>query len=268
MMKISKNEVIDPTYKGNLARFINHSCDPNCITQKWNVLGETCIGIFAIRDIEENQELTFDYQFDSYKTPLTKCLCGSKNCKGYLGYIPTQFTIDEWEERLEHLPCKLCGGNQDDDDDKLLLCDLCNQGFHTFCLVPPLDHIPKDAWFCDECKEEMANQDQREQEKKKLDLLKDKKTKTLKTQKRLAVVESDSEENDLVDKFSQEYEDVYKFQKNLEKEAIDELYEMKDEDAEQLKSIKLKKKKIDSATKKKQKQLLLEQEEQQLLLQQ
>ena len=39
LMKTSKGEVIDPTYKGNLARFINHSCEPNCITQKWNVLG-------------------------------------------------------------------------------------------------------------------------------------------------------------------------------------------------------------------------------------
>jgi SET domain-containing protein len=53
-MKTSKGEVIDPTYKGNLARFINHSCEPNCITQKWNVLGEICIGIFALRDIEED----------------------------------------------------------------------------------------------------------------------------------------------------------------------------------------------------------------------
>lgn len=53
--------MIDPTSKGNLARFINHSCEPNCITEKWNVLGEVCIGIFAIRDINEDEELTFDY---------------------------------------------------------------------------------------------------------------------------------------------------------------------------------------------------------------
>jgi SET domain-containing protein len=52
MMKLGSNEVIDPTYKGNMARFINHSCDPNCETQKWNVLGEISVGIFATRDIE------------------------------------------------------------------------------------------------------------------------------------------------------------------------------------------------------------------------
>ena len=54
-MKTSNNEVIDPTYKGNMARFISHSCDPNCITEKWNVLGETCVGVFALRDIEKDK---------------------------------------------------------------------------------------------------------------------------------------------------------------------------------------------------------------------
>jgi len=37
--------------QGNIARFINHSCDPNCETQKWWVRGETSIGIFAKKDI-------------------------------------------------------------------------------------------------------------------------------------------------------------------------------------------------------------------------
>jgi len=82
-MRISSKEVIDPTIKGNMARFINHSCSPNCITEKWHVLGETCVGIFSIRDIYEDEELNFDYKFDAYKTPLTRCLCGSQNCKGY-----------------------------------------------------------------------------------------------------------------------------------------------------------------------------------------
>ena len=65
MMKITQNEVIDPTFRGNQARFINHSCDPNCITQKWNVLGETVVGVFAIKDIREGMELSFDYQGES-----------------------------------------------------------------------------------------------------------------------------------------------------------------------------------------------------------
>ena len=60
-MRTTNNEVIDPTFVGNIARFINHSCDPSCETQKWNVLGEVCVGIFALRDIPENEELSFDY---------------------------------------------------------------------------------------------------------------------------------------------------------------------------------------------------------------
>jgi len=47
LMSLTSKEVIDPTEKGNMARFINHSCDPNCRTEKWNVLGEICVGIFA-----------------------------------------------------------------------------------------------------------------------------------------------------------------------------------------------------------------------------
>lgn len=50
-MKLSAKEIIDPTLKGNMAWFINHSCDPNCWTEKWNVLGEVGIGIFAHKDI-------------------------------------------------------------------------------------------------------------------------------------------------------------------------------------------------------------------------
>lgn len=36
-MDLSKAEVIDATVKGGTARFINHSCEPNCETQKWQV---------------------------------------------------------------------------------------------------------------------------------------------------------------------------------------------------------------------------------------
>lgn len=43
----NRHEVIDPTKHGNMARFINHSCDPNCETRKWHVRGELCIGIFT-----------------------------------------------------------------------------------------------------------------------------------------------------------------------------------------------------------------------------
>jgi SET domain-containing protein len=43
--------IIDAGPKGNLSRFINHSCDPNLITQKWTVNGDVRVGLFAVKNI-------------------------------------------------------------------------------------------------------------------------------------------------------------------------------------------------------------------------
>lgn len=43
--------VIDAGPKGNLSRFMNHSCAPNCETQKWTANGDVRVGLFAIYDI-------------------------------------------------------------------------------------------------------------------------------------------------------------------------------------------------------------------------
>ena len=70
--------------RGNVARFINHSCDPNCYVQKWHVCGEMRIGIFARRDIpagEENYELT-----SSFITPVDIELIGVGAHMHYLGH--------------------------------------------------------------------------------------------------------------------------------------------------------------------------------------
>lgn len=156
LMKIHKTFVIDPTYKGSMARFINHSCDPNCETQKWNVLGEICVGIFAIKDIQEGEELSFDYRFDCYRTPLTRCYCGAKSCKGYLGVMPATMSPEKWEKKLDDMPCMICKKVEDSDDNQMLLCDECNRGYHALCLNPPLTEIPKEEWFCPECIDKMC----------------------------------------------------------------------------------------------------------------
>lgn len=51
-LTLTKDLVIDAERKGNMARFMNHSCDPNCESEKWTVNGNTRVGIFAKRDIE------------------------------------------------------------------------------------------------------------------------------------------------------------------------------------------------------------------------
>lgn len=65
-MALSSDCVIDATKRGNISRFINHSCDPNAETQKWTVNGELRIGFFSSKPIMPDEEITFDYQFQRY----------------------------------------------------------------------------------------------------------------------------------------------------------------------------------------------------------
>ena len=120
----NRHEVIDPTKNGNMARFINHSCDPNCETRKWHVKGELCIGIFAKKDINEDEELTFNYDFDLNKTRYQKCLCGAKNCVGYLG-IST-------EENKKNLNCHLCKETLRHNE-SFIECKICKKFYHKKC---------------------------------------------------------------------------------------------------------------------------------------
>ncbi|KAH9501726.1 Histone-lysine N-methyltransferase setd2 [Dermatophagoides farinae] len=84
-MALKSDEIIDATYKGNMTRFINHSCEPNSITQKWTVNGELRIGFFTIKPVAAGEEITFDYQFQRYGKKAQKCYCESKCCRGYIG---------------------------------------------------------------------------------------------------------------------------------------------------------------------------------------
>ncbi|XP_058915070.1 lysine-specific demethylase 5B isoform X1 [Kogia breviceps] len=45
--------------------------------------------------------------------------------------------------------CLLCGSGND--EDRLLLCDGCDDSYHTFCLIPPLHDVPKGDWRCPKC---------------------------------------------------------------------------------------------------------------------
>ncbi|KAI8817610.1 uncharacterized protein EV422DRAFT_220609 [Fimicolochytrium jonesii] len=56
------------------------------------------------------------------------------------------------QSQVDDAICKVC--NRDEDEDKLLLCDGCDQGVHLYCLDPPLDEVPEDDYFCSErCRE-------------------------------------------------------------------------------------------------------------------
>lgn len=58
--------VIDGHRMGGDGRFVNHSCQPNCEMQKWSVNGQYRMALFALRDIEAGEELTYDYNFSLF----------------------------------------------------------------------------------------------------------------------------------------------------------------------------------------------------------
>ncbi|GBP20595.1 Histone-lysine N-methyltransferase SETD2 [Eumeta japonica] len=97
-MSLKGDTVIDATMKGNISRFINHSCDPNAETQKWTVNGELRIGFFSKRDIKASEEITFDYQFQRFGKIAQRCYCGANNCRGWIGAEPDSDEEDEEEE--------------------------------------------------------------------------------------------------------------------------------------------------------------------------
>jgi uncharacterized protein len=83
---VDNKTVIDATRTGNSARWINHSCRPNCES----IDDDKRIYIEARRDIRKGEELSYDYNLvlDERHTPAVKrenpCLCGAKRCRGTL----------------------------------------------------------------------------------------------------------------------------------------------------------------------------------------
>ncbi|KAG6073715.1 hypothetical protein E4U15_006327 [Claviceps sp. LM218 group G6] len=88
LMSFDQNMIIDAT-TGSIARFVNHSCKPNCRMIKWIVSGQPRMALFAgDRPIMTGDELTYDYNFDPFSKNVQTCLCGEANCRGVLGPKP------------------------------------------------------------------------------------------------------------------------------------------------------------------------------------
>ena len=83
---VDEDRVIDANYGGNSARWINHSCNPNCYADE----RDGRIFITALRNIQAGEELNYDYGLiieERYTKKLKAeypCWCGSKNCRGTL----------------------------------------------------------------------------------------------------------------------------------------------------------------------------------------
>ena len=92
LFTLNEDFVIDANIKGNEARWINHSCDPNCDSEHVDAENgdnsKDRIEIKAIRDIQAGEELSYNYgiRLVERHTPKLKklwaCLCGSPKCTG------------------------------------------------------------------------------------------------------------------------------------------------------------------------------------------
>jgi hypothetical protein len=86
LFTVDDRNVIDGGVHGNAARFINHSCEPNCEA----VTRGKRIWIFALRDVQPGEELTYDYNLTGEDGSLESqaaeypCSCGSSKCRGTL----------------------------------------------------------------------------------------------------------------------------------------------------------------------------------------
>lgn len=87
LFAVDDRVVIDGGRNGNDARFINHSCDPNCEV----VISRQRVFIHALRDICTGEELLYDYWYmtdESYTLSdlrrIYPCRCGSESCRGTL----------------------------------------------------------------------------------------------------------------------------------------------------------------------------------------
>jgi uncharacterized protein len=87
VMNLNETMAIDGERNGNDARFINHSCEPNCVVY---FLNETPF-IYANQLIQKDEELSFDYQMSiaqnteqlttKQKVEMLPCVCGKANCR-------------------------------------------------------------------------------------------------------------------------------------------------------------------------------------------
>ncbi|XP_011260373.1 histone-lysine N-methyltransferase NSD2 [Camponotus floridanus] len=156
-LTIDNNRTIDAEPKGNLSRFMNHSCAPNCETQKWTVNGDTRIGLFALCDIESGEELTFNYNLASDGETRKACLCGASNCSGFIGLkaqkqqLPTvQSTMVQSKpvtqmkkmdkskryKRSRKFICWRCGQEISGLNNSIVCSQkTCNKKYHTTCVV-------------------------------------------------------------------------------------------------------------------------------------
>ena len=95
IFELNKKYDIDGSPLYNKARYINHSCEPNCEVD----INDDHIWISSIKNIKKGTELSYDYGYefdkDDYKDHI--CKCGSNKCIGFI------ISSDQWDKYLRHI---------------------------------------------------------------------------------------------------------------------------------------------------------------------
>ena len=82
IFELNKGFSIDGDTPDNAAKYINHSCEPNCEVK----ILKSRIWIFSKKDIKKGEELSYNYGYglEDFKKFRRKCRCGAKKCIGYM----------------------------------------------------------------------------------------------------------------------------------------------------------------------------------------
>tara|TARA_B100000945_G_scaffold314973_1_gene313409 strand:- start:36 stop:500 length:465 start_codon:yes stop_codon:yes gene_type:complete len=99
LFNLNKRYDLDGDFKYNIARLINHSCNPNCEVSGTGLK----IWVYAIKNIKKNDELTYDYGFgfdEDFKN--YPCKCGEKNCVGYIVRSESRWRIKKSKTYKSH----------------------------------------------------------------------------------------------------------------------------------------------------------------------
>lgn len=80
VFRLDEETDLDGSVDWNPARYLNHSCGPNCEAE----LIEGHIWIVALRDLRAGEEVTFDYGYDLEEYRKHPCHCGAPQCAGFI----------------------------------------------------------------------------------------------------------------------------------------------------------------------------------------
>lgn len=84
MFEIVPGTIVDATLCGNAARYINHSCAPNCFSKTVMRGNRNIVAIYSKRRIQRGEELSYDYKFPLDDADRVRCGCGADQCRGFM----------------------------------------------------------------------------------------------------------------------------------------------------------------------------------------